>query len=432
MSTPATPATAASTAQSLRPLLARITRDQGPENEQSLTFAALTQVSTPTSLRTDRKIKWLDFHMRGRFTNAATGPTLRTGPLLLNALFANTGYTAPAAATNSSIIFSLIQQITIRGQHLKYGSQTVVQMRGEACAEFLALMLPNYVPQYSISQNGGALLKFGPIDTTAAHTNDFDFVLPVPLYPPDISSADSVMYCIHGPDWPGNFYVDLLFADGTALATANPPTSFTAFGSATGSPSVQILSERPLLGKDYMSSIRGAITFRVTFSSQPTLVVSTAGGTGVQLQPLQVGKDTTRIFLKTGVQGTGESAGVVAYGSLSDLICTNTFFSLDSRQLRFQGTNGDPALQDYMARSYYRWIPAGYRMIDFISNTGMGPANPKSAFGSSQLTAARKFELDADTTSAANQIAEVVQEMLLGAPGITTASAAASTTTTGS
>ena len=73
-----------------------------------------------------------------------------------------------------------------------------------------------------------------------------------------------------------------------------------------------------------------------------------------------------------------------------------------------------------MARMYGRFIPAGYRMIDFISNTGNGPANPKTAFGSSQLTAARKFELDGDVTAAANQIAEVVQEMVLGAPGITT------------
>jgi len=78
-----------------------------------------------------------------------------------------------------------------------------------------------------------------------------------------------------------------------------------------------------------------------------------------------------------------------------------------------------------MGRMYERFIPAGYRMWDFISNTGNGPANPKTAFGSSQLTAARKFELDADTT-AANQIAEVVQEMILGAPGITTAAPASS------
>jgi hypothetical protein len=392
---------------SLLPLLSRITRDQGPEFEQTLLFAALTQVSTLTSLRTDRKIKWLDLHMRMRITNAATGPTLRTGPSILG-------------ANNSNVLFSLFQQITVRGQHLKYGSQTVFQMRGEAAAEFVALVLPNYIPQYAVSPNGGALVKFGPLSVTAAQTNDIDLVLPIPLYPPDLSATDSVMYCIHGPDWPGNLFMDLLFADGTALATANPPVLFSAFGSGTGSGSVDILSERPLLGKDYMSSIRGAITYRIVFSQQPTAAVSAGGGTGVKLSDLQVGKDTTRIFLKTGVQGTNESAGVIAYGSLSDLITTRTFFSLDSRGLRFQNANGDPVFQDYMARMYGRTIPAGYRLWDFISNTGNGPANPKTAFGSSQLTAARKYELDADTVAAANQIAEVTQEMILGAPGITT------------
>ena len=404
---PTQAAPAASKPTDLRPLLARITRDQGPEFEQTLSFAALSQVSTPTSLRTDRKIKWLDFHFRGRITNGGTGPTLRTGPSLLG-------------SNNSNIVFSLLQQITIRGQHLKYGSQVVFQMRGEAAAEFLALVLPNYIPQYSVSANGGALTRFGALTTTLAQTNDIDFVLPVPLYPPDLSAADSVMYCIHGPDWPGNLYVDILCADGTALATANAPVLFSAFGSGTGSPSIDILSERPLLGKDYMASIRGAITFRITFTTQPTATVQSGGGSGVKLSDLQVGKDTARIFLKTGVQGAGESAQVVAYGSLSDLITTRTIIALDSRGLRFQNTNGDPVLQDYMGRCYGRFIPPGYRTIDFISNTGSGPANPKSAFGSSQLTAARKFELDSDVVSAANQIAEVVQEMTLGAPGVAT------------
>jgi hypothetical protein len=253
-----------------------------------------------------------------------------------------------------------------------------------------------------------------------AQTNDIDLVLPIPLFPPDVSATDSVMYCVHGPDWPGNLFMDILFADGTALATANPPVLFTAFGSGAGSGSVDILSERPLLGKDYMSSIRGAITYRIVFTQQPTAAVASGGGSGIKLSDLQVGKDTTRIFLKTGSQGAGESAQVVAFGALSDLIATRTFFSLDSRGLRFQNANGDPVLQDYMGRQYTRFIPAGYRCIDFISNTGVGPANPKTAFGSSQLTAARKFELDADVTAAGNQIAEVTQEMILGAPGITT------------
>lgn len=411
---PTQTAPAAAKPTDIRPLLARITRDQGPEFEQTLNFAPLTQVQTPTSIRTDRKIKWLQLHLRMRVTNAATGPTLRTGPPLLG----TTGSTG--TAVNSSIVFSLIQQITVLGQHLTYGSQTVFQMRGEALAELLALMLPNYVPQWTVSANGGAATRFGALSTVATQTNDIEFNLPVPLFPLDCTPADATAYAIHGPDWPGNFYVNLLFADGTALATANPPTTFSAYGSASGSGTVDILSERPLLGKDYASSIRPAITYHITFSQQPTQAVVSGGGSSQKLCDLQVGKDTTRIFLKTGTQGSGQSAGVVAFGSLSDLIVTRTFVSLDSRALRFQNANDDASLQDYMGRTYGRWIPVGYKMIDFVDTPGIGPSNPKAAMGSSQFTAARKYELDGDITAAANQLAEVTQEMTLGAPGITT------------
>jgi hypothetical protein len=407
---------AASAPMDLRPLLARITRDQGPEFEQTLAFAALSQVSTPTSIRTDRKIKFIYLHFRGRITNGGTGPTLRSAPFLLSPNIVQAG---ALTASTGGIVFSLIQQVTIRGQHLKYGSQTIFQMRGEAIAEFLALLLPNYVPQFSISQNGGALIRYNSLDVTLAHTNDVDFALPIPLFPPDVTPADSVMYSLHGPDWPGNLYIDLLFADGTALATANAPATFTAFGSGTGSPSVDILTVRPLLGKEYMASIRGAITYRLTYTNQPTTTVSGAGGTGAKISDLTVGKDTARVWLKTGTQGAAESAGVVAFGSLLDSIVTRTVIATDVRQLRFQNANADSTLQDYMAMSYGRYIPPGYKTIDFISGPGTGPANPKAAFGSSQLTAARKFELDGDVTGAGNQIAEVTQEMILGAPGIT-------------
>lgn len=411
-----TAAASSASPNDLRPLLARITRDQGPEFEQTLQFAPLTQVQTPTSLRTDRKIKWIQFHFRGRITNPGTGPTLRTGPSILG-------------ANNSNIVFSLIQQIQVLGQHLKYGAQTMISVRGEAAAEYLALMLPNYIPQYTVSANGGAATRFGALSTTANQTNDIEFNLPIPLFPPDVSAADSVLHCIHGPDWPGNFYVSCLFADGTALATANPPTLFSAYGSSSGNPTVDILTERPLLGKDYMAAIRSVLTYRITQSQQPTQAVQSNGGSGQTLLTLQVGKDTSRIFIKTGTQGANESAGVTAFGSLSDGIITRTYFSLDSRALRFQNTNDDAALQDYMARSYGRFVPVGYKMIDFISGPGTGAANPKGAFGSSQLTAARKFEVDADIVAASNQIAEVTQEMLLGQPGLSTVSSAAASTT---
>ena len=165
-----------------------------------------------------------------------------------------------------------------------------------------------------------------------------------------------------------------------------------------------------------MAKIKPAIVFRVLNFQQPTATVSGASGSGLKLADLTVGNHTTRIFLKTGTQLASTTGGVVAYGSLSDGIVTRTFFSMDNRNLRFQNTNADSVLQDYVGRSYGRVTPVGYKVIDFMSSTGNGPANPKASFSSSKLTAARKFEVDGDVTAAANQIAEVVQEMLLGRP----------------
>lgn len=386
-------------------LLARITRDQGPEFEQTLNWANTTQLSTPTSLKTDRKIKFIDLHLRGRITVGAGVVTFRSGPSLLG-----------------TPLFSLIQQVTIRGQHLRYGAQSPIQMSGETLAEYMALLYPNYAPTFSVSVNGGALTRSGALSGAANATNDFDLVIPIPLFPLDLSPADQVLHCMHGPDWPGNLYVDVKTADVTALnvtlaSIANGGT-VTAFGSAAGVGTIDILTERPLLSKQLMAQVRPAVLFRIESQAQPTAAVQGASGSGVKLADLTVGKDTSRIFLKTGTSLAGTSGGVSTFGTLSDAIVTRTFFSLDSRQLRFQNANADLVLQDYMGRQYGRVVPVGYKVIDFIASNGNGPSNAKAAFGSSKLTAARKFELDGDVVNTANGLAIVVQEMLLGRPAL--------------
>jgi hypothetical protein len=406
----AAPAVQAPTAskQNIQALMARATRDQGPEFEQVLNWTNGTGAqtfTTPTSLKTDRKVAFYDLHVRGRITVGAGAVTFRSGPSLLG-----------------TPLFSLIQQVTLRGQHVRYGSQTPVQMTGETMAEFMALVFPNYTPEFAVSVNGGALTKSGALSNSANATNDFDFVLPIPLFPIDIAGGDVPFYCLHGPDWPGNLYMDVKVADPTALGVTIASLAnsgfVTAFGSASGTASIEINSERPLIGKDFMAKIRPAVLFRTTNSQQPTATVAGVSGAGQKLADLTVGKDTTRIFLKVGTQLASTGSGITTFGSLSDTIVTRTFFSMDTRALRFQAANGDSVLQDYMGRKYSRVIPAGYRTIDFISCYGPAAANPKACFPSSKLTAARKFELDGDVTAAGNQIAEVVQEMLLGRPGL--------------
>jgi hypothetical protein len=393
-------------------LISRITRDQGPEFEQSLNFAATTQISTPTSLRTDRKIRYFDFQFRGRLTNSAAPGTYRTGPSLLG-----TG------------LFALIQQFQLRGQHLRYGSQVPIIMRGETAAEWMAIMNPNWVPRFSVSVNGGALTQGAALSNAANATNDVDFTLPIPMYPFDLSPSDQTFYSLHGPDWPGNLYFDINTADQTAMGVTVAQASFFAFGSGAGTPVINIHSERPLISKDLASKVRPGVTFRVQNTSQPTTAVSTGAATaGVKLGDLTVGKDTTRVFRKAGTSLAATTGGVVVYGTLSDTILTRDVIAMDNRQLRFQIGNGNSTMQDYMGRMYGRTVPTGYVMIDFISGIGTGTANAKASFQSAQLTAARKFEYDADVnTVAATNIAELVQEMVLGRPALLQAGAAAPT-----
>jgi hypothetical protein len=392
-----------------RRFIAHITRDQGPEYEQTLAFTNTTALTTPTSLRTDRKISVIQLHVKGRITVGGSNVTFRTGPPVL-------GLNSGAA------LFSLIQQFDIKGQHARYGALTPILMRGEAAAEWAAMFTPNYQPAYRVSINGATPVLQGPLSGTAAATNDFEFVLPIPLFPLGINPSDQSFYALHGPDWPGNLFMDVLTADPTALgvtlASLANGGAITAYGSASGSGSIDILTERPLVGKDLASNIRPAITFRTSVFQQPTNVVQAGGASGSDLADLIVGKDTTRILLKTGTQLAGTSAGVTTFGSLSDQIVTNTFFSLDSRGLRFQGANRDLCLQDYMARAYGRVTNIGYKCIDFGLNRYYGPGNAKASLPSSKYTAARKLQLNGDTTSASNQIAEVTQELLFGRSGL--------------
>lgn len=393
----------------MRALMSRITRDQGPEYEQTLPWTSLTLLTTPTSLRTDRKIAFFQLHFKGRFTNSASPGTYRVGPTLLG-----------------TPLFALIQNFDIRGQHQRYGAQTPINMRGETAMEMFTIMFPNYEPWYRVSINGGTA-AYQALSNTASATNDIEFILPIPLFPMSINPAEQSFWALHGPDWPGNLFMDVLTADQTALGvTTTQTTGPTAYGSTVGNPSLDILSERPLLGKTLAGNIRPGITFRTTNTQQPTAVAQAGGAAGSDIFDANVGKDTIRFFIKAGTQLAATSAGVVVYGTLSDSIFTNTFFSLDSRNLRFQGANRDACLQDNMARAYGRQIPIGYKMIDYVMNRAGGPSNPKAAFPSTKLTAARKFQVNADTTSAANQIAEVVQEYTLGRPGFSgTAPAAA-------
>lgn len=399
-------ANAAADAQTklLRMALRRATIDQAPEKEGGpFAFVPLAVASTPSSLRTDRKIKWISALLTGRITVGAGNVTFRTPPIV------------------PSPLFNLFQLFTLRGTHLTEGAISPFIVKGETQTELNMLFFSaaaaggGYQPVWWNSVNGGALTKYGALSGTANATNDFKVVLEVPLFPMGSEAKDIVLNCIHGPDWPGNLYVDLLCGDETSLGVAAGSVAFHAFGSGAGSPQLQLHTERPLLTVDLMNRIVSAIPFRLTQTQQPTQGVVN-GGTDVDLTDLFVGdRDTTRIILKAGTKQSAPalSAGMDAYASLSDAIVNPTYFSLDGRALRFQ--TDDAVLVGYMQRTYLTSAGVGYRIIDFVDTPGEGGSVVSAAFPSAQLTAARKFQLVGHVvTATANGNAEVIQEMLKG------------------
>lgn len=378
---------------SFRQVLKTLSRDQGPEYEQSLTFSRTAQIATPTALRTDRKIKYIMLNFRGRITVGASGVSFSSGSPILG-----------------TPLFRLIQLFTLSGVHLVQGSQTPIVIRGETQQELNMLMNFNYSPLWTVGGVRGAALS-----GTANATNDVEFSLAIPCFPMLSAMLDIAENCINGPDWPGNLYVSLTCGDETTLGVAAGSVSFSAYGSASGSPSIDVYTVRPLLKVPIMNAIVSAIPFRLSITSQPTGVVSSTGGSPADLADLFVGqKNTTRIAIKTGILQTSPalSSGMIAYASLSDAILDATQFSLDGRNLRFN--KHDLVFQDYTSLTYEHATPVGFRLIDFIDVPGSGSPNIHGQFESAKLTAARKFQVNSNVTVTANALCEVIQEMTLG------------------
>jgi hypothetical protein len=386
-------------------LQAVITRNQGTETEQTLTFTTNTTQTTPSSLRTDRKIAMYWLQVSGRLTNPGSGTTtLRSGGQL------------------GSQLFNLIQLITVRGQHSVFGTQQPIYMFGNTMAELVQMYNPNYTPGWWNSVNAGALTKNAALSTTNSATNDFIFLIPIPLYPLGVAAQDIPSYCLNGPDWGGNLFMDIQCGDASVLYTTASATwgAFTQFQSTGGSPSIQINSIRPLLQKSVAASIVPAINFYTVNFTQPTTAVSTgASGSGIKIADLIVGRDTARVICKTGATTTAPTGSLRVYDSVSDLIITREYCSVDARPLpSIRGPMSNFTQSDYQALATGHSQPQGYQVQDFIETQGASSvANPKAALRSSAYGAARKFELDGDITAASGQIAEVVQELLLGKPG---------------
>ena len=106
-----------------RQVLQRLTRLQGPEQEQQVNFAPLGTTVLPASIKTDKFIWGIQVKYHGRITVGGT-----TFTPLTNALW------------------NLIQEFRIRGTHVKYGAQVPYRLRGATVRDLSQLFGSGEVP----------------------------------------------------------------------------------------------------------------------------------------------------------------------------------------------------------------------------------------------------------------------------------------------
>jgi hypothetical protein len=364
-------------------ILQRLTRLQGPEQEQQVNFAALGTTVLPSSLKTDKFIWGIIIRFHGRI---AVGGTAFTP--LVNALW------------------NLLQEVRLKGTHTKYGAQTPVRLRGAAIRDLSSIFgRGGYVPFSKVFKTG----TLGTFDGAASTNYDVDVEWLLPIPPQGIPLADQILYAVKGPEWAGDLHLEFDTGDGTSLGTTSGNITFSAYNSGSSSPQISVSLIRPCMTVALMNAITPGITFK-TYRDLAS-ILQAATFTGQKISDLNVGKGTTRLIQRTGTLQTSVSAGVNVMSAYSDSIITRAFPSLDGKPLKNPYSIFET--KDYEAYALGNALPLGYAIHDWIEG-----GNVHSMFQSQSLTAARRFELDGDVTAASNQGGELIQEEILGSPVI--------------
>lgn len=352
-----------------------------------------TQYMLPTNgglIPNDRSMfgMWLIFE--GRATNAAG--------------LAATGLRADAP-------MSIINNITISGFHRVRGAnEPFINMRG-ADLYNLNRVYQNAVP-YLEPSNGWP--QFIPqVSVIGGDTNDIRIALYLPFTPLRIPVNTQLGYILDCPNY-DRLQLQVTFGDGTALFTggvAAANVTWSAYGSATGSPRIRVLGQY-VLGGTSMYGFVPARTWRYFTEITGSQMTTTA--TQQRLFNMPRGNKIRALMLKTGTKATTQTAGLDVYDTLSDDILNNVLIQ--------RGLNKSIRIYpDYrtikydVQQAYGMYSRDGHALIDFAQRGRLS-----EALDTVGLVAGPSGDTDlyvqGDVTGAANQAALFLVEELRGIP----------------
>lgn len=376
---------------SQRDLASILGRNQGPELFFQQTFNAGQSPIIPKNLNVNRPLERIHIIWRGRVT------------------IAGANYTAVSAEAPQTIL----QRLRLTGTHQRFGSLVPVDITGATLFALARLtrfrgasLLINGVRQpelnVPLNQSGATFGNIG--------TYDLEIHYELPMGPIlAISSKIAVVpFLFMNADWGDTLQLQLFFGDQTSFGTlaGGTTTTFSAFGSNTGSPLVTIMTNYEILGP-----LAGSIATAVVLRSEQTQTAPvSANGNAIRLQLLQKQK-TTNIFVKTGTVLTGTNAGISVFASLSDTVLEMTQPVVDNKPIRNNFNNF--AAKEYYGFAFDTVLPQGYLNFSFLD-----AQQPLTYYRGDLLAGGSTFELDSNVVGGgANVNCNVLQEQVIGDPG---------------
>jgi hypothetical protein len=367
-------------------------RTQGPELFD--TFQPAGFLDAPATyqsrfLNLDRPLEALYLELAGRMTVTVAAFTA----------------VAPESFAN------LLQNVRLNGQHIRHGSQTLVDMSGAT-----AYVLPYLVGDVAGSEILTGVTRaaapgrpYAPVFVGDVATHDFRVIWRIPMAPmmgfsPTIKRQESSFW-LQEKEWQGTLQLRCTFGDATALGDpTGATTAFTAFGSATGEPVFRVYPSYGILG-----TFRDKMNPGIVLRTEQSLNQFTTAQTQAILTLLQK-RLTTGVIVKSGTAQAVVSAGVNAFATLSDVQLDRTQIQIDNKPIRRNDNN-------LVEKAYYEGRfgavqPEGYLYLPFIDSQ-----NVETAFRSDAVAGGPEFRLVSDIiAAAATNRQAVLQEQIIGGP----------------
>lgn len=316
-----------------------------------------------------------------------------------------------ATGVRADAPFSLIQNITVSGYHRVRGtSEQFINVRGTDLYN-LNRAYWNAIP-YMEPSNGWP--QFVPqISAVSGEFNDIRIPFYLPFTPSRIPINSQIGWLLDAPNY-DRLQATITLGDGTCLFTGGVTAgnaTFSAYGSATGSPRVRVLGQFALGGQ----SVYGYVPARTWRYFQEILGSPlTTTATQQRLYNMPRGNKIRAVMIKTGVKATDASAGMDVYDSVSDDVLANILIQRglnksiriypDFRSIKYE-----------IQQSYGMYTQNGYGLIDFAQRGRLA-----EALDTVGLVAGASGDTDlyvqADVTGVANQAAMFLIEELRGIP----------------